>query len=259
MPKKINRRQPRRRPRGRQLRAFVRLKGGMPAPKVQLFKRTVMELVDLGVHQVENPSPDPQHNGLYSELLTGTANTSWTVAPQYTLGDVPAHTDFTNLFTQYKICGVAERYFLSQNPATAPPVIAAGTPGATIGALSTTGETNYYNPSILMDSWYNPSVVEAPASTLDVLQIQRRKRRVLNVNGKKMYSKVKQMLQMDNKDASSGYDVLAKSNKWIPCERTDIPHHGQTHWIRASTGTGQMPHITVRIERTYYIACRGVR
>ena len=110
-----------------------------------------------------------------------------------------------------------------------------------------------------MDSWYNPVPVTGPATANDVYQIQRRKRRVLNVEGKKMYSKVKQLTMVEDSAAAADVNVEAKFNKWIPMENTNIAHYGMTHWIRASTGTGTMPHISVRIERTYYIACKGVR
>lgn len=226
-------------------------------PKTHVFKRTVVEILDLGVHNTSNPYVG--YNNIYSELTSGSSNTSWTIAPYYQLGDLTASGDFVNLFTHYKICGVNERYFLSNNPATAPPVIAAGEPGGTINIGGTSGVTNYYNPSILMDSWYNPAPVTGPALANDVYQIQRRTRRVLNVMGKKMYSKVKQLVMVEDSAATADVNILANSNRWIPMENTNIAHYGMTHWIRASTGTGQMPGISVRIERTYYIACKGVR
>lgn len=226
-------------------------------PKVFLFKRTVVDYLDVGAHPTTTPVTG--FNNTYAESTSGTSNSSWTVSPIYTLSDLHAYSEFQNLFTHYKLNGVNERYFLSNNPATAPPVIATGVPGGTIDIGGTTGLANYYNPSILMDSWYNPVEVTGAATANDVYQIQRRKRRVLNVMGKKMFSKIKQLTQLENKSGAADINVIAKKNMWIPCEHVDVPHYGQTHWIRASTGTSFMPHVTARIERTYYISCRGVR
>ena len=237
---------------------FSRISKALPnAPVTMVFKRTTMEALDLSAKPTSNPVAG--FNNLYAESTSGTINNSFTSSPIFTLGDVTAYSDFQNLFTHYKICGVSERFFLSNNPATAPQVRADGEPGASITAGGTSGEANYYNPSILMDSWYNPIEVTGPAVTNDVLQIQRRKRRILNVKGKKMYTKVKQLVQVENKAGNLDINTLALKNKWIPMEHVDVPHYGLTHWIRASTGTPYMPGVVARIERTYYIACRAVR
>jgi hypothetical protein len=256
------RRKPRRRykKKGRTVKSFINYNRIMRPmkPHIYLFKRTAVELLDLGAHPTA--SPKAGLNGVYPQSTNGTSNESWTIHARYTLDDLPSITDYTNLFTHYKIVAMDERFYLQNNPPPMPNIIDTAYPGQQVGVTGDGAtETMYYGASFLQDSWFNPTaLVTAGATGTQVYQIQRRIRRIMNVHGKKYYTKLKQLLNVNSPEDAEEVTVIARP-KWIPTENTDVPHYGNTHWIRASTGTGTMAHVTVRIERTYYVACRGVR
>ena len=77
-----------------------RLQVGKPlTPVVHRFKRTVVQTIALGATPPSGWQSDGSV-GIYKQWF-------------FQLNDLPDHTDFTNLFTQYKITGVATKMYFS--------------------------------------------------------------------------------------------------------------------------------------------------
>jgi hypothetical protein len=229
--------------------------GRNPKQSVYLFKRTFVQIQDLGAHPTENPTI----SGVYAASTSGTSNTSWTISPKIILKDLPNYSEFQGLFTQYKLQGIKTRFYLTADPATAPVIGVDGQPLYN----SQSGNVAYYNQPFLMDSWFNPTEILAPATEDAVLQIQRRRTRVLRATGVKNYCKLKQHidLSLGSNTAALEYNAVARNNKWIPLDDDylEVPHYGATYWVRALTNTGVMSHMSLRMEHTVYISTRGAR
>lgn len=244
---------------------------------IHLFKRSFVEYLDLGIHPTTSPwNPTPVTaplTGVFPQSTTGTSNSAWTISAGFTLKNVPEYSDFQNLFTEYKIQGISEKFMLQQDPPRMASYVVASAmpPNALNGATASTVFPNdqlesvptYVNSQFLIDSWYNPTEVTTNITQAQLLQIQRRRTKTLRTLGPKFYSRLKQHKELYNPNAviTSITNAVARGNAWIPLETNalDIPHYGLTHFIRTSTHSGTMSHVTVRMERTLYIACRGVR
>lgn len=244
---------------------------------IYLFKRSFVQYLDIGVKPTASPwNPSPETyplTGVYPQSTGGVTNNAWTISPGFTIKQVPEYNDFVNLFTEYKIQGISEKFMLQAEP---PRMVGSVTASAAPvnglkGATATTtfpndqleSEATYYSSALLLDSWYNPTEITAAITKEQLLQIQRRKTRVLRTLGPKFYSRLKQHKELYAPGA--GFAAIttgvARSNSWIPLDANalEIPHFGLSHYLRSSTGSGNMPKVTVRMERTLYIACRGTR
>lgn len=235
-------------------------RGLISKQSIYLFKRSFTEILDLGDHPTSNPYQPETLTGVFAQTITGSSNQSWTISPKITIDLLDNYADYQNLFTQYKLQGIKTKFYLTANPATAPIIGADGNPWT----ADSSWDTAYNNQPFLMDTWFNPTEVIGPATEVVVQQIQRRKTKVLKAYGTKYYCKLKQHVDLSlgtNTETGLEYNAVARSNKWIPldAEYLQVPHYGATHWIRALSNTGTMPHMLLRMEHTIYVACRGVR
>lgn len=154
----------------------------------------------------------------------------------FSLNSLPSYSEFTALFDEYRINGIAIKLvplFTSAdlNPATT---------ALTVPNLHT-----------VID--YDDST--DPGSLNTILQYpNRRMTRATQMHSR--YFRPHVAYAVYKTALASGYGT--KSRMWIDCENVDVPHYGFKYCFDGNYGTGSQT-ITYKSYITMYLSCRGVR
>ena len=239
--RKYSRKNNKRRPKRNLRRARRGARLGRPSrgitPSVYFFKRSITEIVELNT---QTP-PDGwlvSGNSLYKQF-------------QYSLRDLNDYGDFTSLFNQYKICGVKMTFFFTQT--NTGPIQHSDTPPHAVNS----------NSQIIM--FIGPNGVGA-SETLDrdyFMDSQAVKRR-LCLNGGRPISVYRRMRQLSNIYQSvTGTDYAMARPRWISTVETSTPHYGMNCMLERVDGevfaNDAVNYQKMRVEATYYVACRQVQ
>ncbi len=202
---------------------------------VYFFKRRTSEVVELNTTTPPESWEVGNQNDLYRQM-------------SYKLSDITSDADFTQLFLHYKLAAVSVRMFFS-NTTSAPVGTSVSTPAA------------FSNSQILV--MYAPFLGEVGTTDTEyMLETQSSKRRTALNGGRsiKLYTPLKQLNMVYQSLTNTDYTV--QRPRWISTTEPDTPHYGLAMCFQkadktvfASTSTNYQ---SVRIETTYYIACKGV-
>ncbi len=229
----FRRRKPRRAPRRRlrrKTRGTRKLRiGKTMRPAIYRFKRSFQHTFALNTPVPEGWTADG--NGFYRQFI-------------FYLSQVTDHTDFTNLFTEYKITGAAiKMYFSSTN---------SGVSG-----------TVFDNTQILMRTipWSSGRTQVVTDDLL--LSSQTTKRKLcLNTNGRpvNVFMRLNQLGEVYHSVANSDY-VMAKP-RFISTDEVSTPHYGVNMRLDRVDGQAFTSGLTsdqyVRLETILYIQCKQV-
>lgn len=207
---------------------------------VYFFKRKTTEVTALADSTLENGWTVSSDNGVYK---------SWT----FNLDQISTKTDFTNLFKMYKICAVKVELVFNNTGSQ----ITGGVSGAPIIA-----------PGCQLQVYTIPNRIGkargvlSPLTEQIVLDTQAHKKRLALNGGRplKFYFKVNQLGMLFHSATNSDYS-LSKA-KFISTEETGTEHYGFEMYINRVDGQALSSNIQneqhVRINTTYYLACKGV-
>lgn len=204
------------------------------------FKRKISEVVALADSTVENGWLASSDNGVYK---------SWT----FNLNQLSDITDFTNLFKQYKICGIAVDMCFNNTQS----VITGNVAGTTNVAPGSQLQV-YTVPNRVGKA----RGVLSPLTEQIVLNTQSHKKRLALNGGRpiKFYFKVNQLGLVYHSTTNSDYTVSPA--KFLSTQETGTEHYGFEMYINRVDGQTLSSNITneqsCRITTTYYLACRGV-
>ena len=205
-------------------------------PKTYYFKRTFEEIVnftqaDAGDGWVNND------NGIYKQFV-------------YALNELPGYTDFTNLFSMYKITGAKVQMYFSNT-----------------GSEDRDGQA-FSNNQLLMRIAPNPqgtshSVMLNPLDQKWFNEVQSTKTRLcLNAVGKPVstYTSLKQLTMLYHSGSDTDYAVTKP--KWISTGEVSTPHYGMNCRFDRVSGeaftAGFNNNQMVRVRTTLYVACKMV-
>ena len=197
---------------------------------VYLFKRRRTEVVNVNNTAGSNWIPTDD-NGIAR---------SWAFA----LTDLPNYTDFTNLFSQYKILAVkAEIFFCNSSVGVLPAGTMSNLQMLAYAAPNRTGQIAHGNDEV--------HFLECQAST-------RRCCYVGSAKPLKYYMKVNQLSERYNSAVNTDYAVVKP--RYVSTNEPDSAHYGLDCHIRLVNGTAMGSNVTqLKTLLTYYIACRGVQ
>lgn len=203
--------------------------GSVLRPAVHKFKRVVQEISLLTTGEVPtNWIADT--NALYRQFV-------------FTLNDLPAPTEFTNLFTAYRIKGVRIQGFFS----------------------NTQSITENQNVMMTYSNNWNGQTIVLSSDYFNQRQAVKR-RLLLNTRGGASIDIYMPMRQLSNVWSGSALsnDYGTMKPKWISTAEPSTPHYGinmrlervdgQTYGSGALVST----YPTLRVVHTYYLECRGV-
>lgn len=205
------------------------------------FKRKTTEVVTLIDDALTNGWLVSSDNGIYK---------SWT----FNLDQLNSKTDFTNLFKMYKICAVKLELCFNNT-------------GSVISANNIAGQ-NSVQPGCQLQVFTIPNrigkarSVLAPLTEQIVLDTQSHKKRLALNGGRplKFYFKLNQLGMVFHNSTNTDY-TLSKA-KFISTQETGTEHYGLEMYINRVDGnalsTGMANTQSVRINTTYYLACKGV-
>lgn len=197
-------------------------------PSVHYFTRRTVETINM-----TDPSTWPSYWGVPELAIPGVAGVQ-----SFKLADVVDVTDFTALFTQYKLMGIDQKIYCS----------------ATNSDAQASGNRQcmfMYKP--------NPTGNTPPLDEQHFLTSQTSKTRNL-VNGGRAVS-----LRIPLKLHSALYGGVVTTSyattgpKWLDCEDTTVPHYGLQFRFQPCFDANVMPSIYLKIITTYRIACKEVR
>ena len=190
---------------------------------------------------MENGWTVSSDNGVYK---------SWT----FTLNDLVSKADFTNLFKMYKICAVQIEMCFNNT-------------GSVISANNIAGQ-NSLQPGAQLQVYTIPNRIGksrgalSPLTEQIVLDTQSHRKRLALNGGRplKFYFKLNQLGMVFHNSANTDY-TLSRS-KFVSTEETGCENYGFEMYINRVDGqalsTGMANTQSVRINTTYYIACKGV-
>lgn len=178
------------------------------------------------------------HAGL---TLTSDGGVVWNL--EAALSELPDHTEFTNLYSQYRLKALQIKFY---------PIISETTLGVSENLLirSTTSRTG--------------RALGAANTEADWLQLQKAKTRVMPRGGRPItfYMKLNQLSKMFSDVASGTEDYTVVSPKFISTTETSCPHYGMQFRFDCTSfatmnnianGNGQF-----KVEMKYYLQCRKV-
>lgn len=206
---------------------------------VYLFKRRTVQVVNLNT---QNP-PEDWEVGSFNSLYKQTT---------YSLDDIRDQTDFTNLFSMYKLSAVSLKFMFSNTGSV---------PTGTTNNISSPPQT-YSNSQILVmyAPWRAGSTEATDANYMRDCQASKRR---LGLNGGKpikMYMPLRQLTMVYR--SLTDTDYTSSKPRWISTAESSTPHYGVSICFQkadqgqfASDSTNYQ---SCRIEATYYIACKGV-
>lgn len=239
MPFRRNVRRRRRRPMRGRRRFAARRKGVVSRslrPKIYNFKRSFVKELVLGVTGND-----------WTDLAGGTTNGPNAMVNQFqvTLGDIVSTSDFTNLFSMYKINAVAVKFYFGDTVSSATGSSAEGSRQLMMYILPwRTGDSE-----VLTENF--------------CLATQKKQTRLcLNSIGKpvSVYMKMKQLNRVFVSDAT--YTTTTQAPKWISSAVTDVPHYGLNFRIQRCDGQdfteSGSTYQRCRIEHTVYFSCKQV-
>lgn len=148
----------------------------------------------------------------------------------YRLSDLPNHTEFTNLYDEYKICGIKHKFIFEKNSSEAG--------SSTTNILPTLITVNDYNTA-------SPLADENTALQYHSCKMSR-------------LDKVRSRYFKPTSDvtAVSSAQTASVKRQWINTAFPDYPHHGMLAAVTTS-GTGTDTLGILKVYTTYYVACRG--
>lgn len=150
----------------------------------------------------------------------------------YRLSDVPNSTEFTNLYDQYKICGIRHKFIFEKNSSEAG--------SSTTNILPTLITVNDFNTA-------SPLTDENTALQYHSCKMSR-------------LDKVRSRYFKPTSDvtAVSSAQTASVKRQWINTAFPDYPHHGMLAAVTTS-GTGTDVLGVLKVYTTYYIACKGAK
>lgn len=177
-----------------------------------------------------SPSADPSLTltGLIADNLTG--HYQFGGSHYFSLSNVTASSDFTNLFEKYRITGVKYNIRFQSNMANV--------------------ASNAVMPII---HWcFDDNDATVPSSLLDIQQKGGCRMTEATTKGVTIMLRPKVSGMVYNNGISTGYSVVPKS--WINTTYPNVQHFGIKFWVNNFyTGTGQN---AFTIEPTYYLALK---
>lgn len=165
-------------------------------------------------------------------------NTLATAANSYKLNDLTDYTEFTNLFDEYKISGIKEKFIFDTTVNLTP----AGNAAAVM--------PNLYHYLDYNDATPPASIAEM--SQDDSLKINRLDKVVTRFFRPKI-------LMSASDGATNTLAITPKGNPWISTAQPGIIHYGFKYAVDASmeTGTGSMHVGKITRIATYYFKCKS--
>jgi hypothetical protein len=207
---------------------------------VYLFKRRLVEVVELNSQLPEEGWSSGAYNSLYKQL-------------QYSLDDIRDSTDFSNLFSMYKLTAVKVQFMFSQTQSGPIPS------GATLPISSNT------NAQVIV--MYAPwSAGNSEATDANYMKDKQSSKRRLGLNGGKpisMYMPLRQLSVRHSTATGGGVDFASVKPQWISTSEPKCVHYGSSVCFqradRSIFAHEATQYQSCRIETTYYIACKGVQ
>lgn len=239
MPYRRRRVAPKRRPRRAPFRRFKRRfpkRGNLSAGNVQTnrFKRSKSLVLGL------NPS------GLPTGWVMNSSNTVLSKAFTFALGDLTSNADFTNLYKEYMLTGVALTMYFSNS------------------SVSTDADSTFANSNIIVRYDSNRDGLGAPTEAEPYLESQTSKSRAgINAMNKpiRVYVPLNQINMKYRSSGTTGYTI--SKPQFISTTDVDLPHYGLNMMLQrtdnAAFTSGWVNHQSVRLDMTYYLKCRKVQ
>lgn len=207
---------------------------------VYLFKRRLVDVIELNSQIPEDNWLPGAYNSIYKQL-------------KFTLDDIRDSSDFTNLFTMYKLSGVKITFMFSQTGSV---------PISSGGSVPIMHNTN--SQVIVMTAPWSAGETEAPDA--NYMKDKQASKRRLGLNGGKpisFYMPVKQLSVRHSTITGGGTDYASVRPKWISCKEPHCTHYGFNVCFqradRSIFAHESTQYQSCRIEYTYYIACKGVQ
>ncbi len=169
---------------------------------------------------------------------------------EYRLNDLVNFADFTSLFSLYKLTAVKTTFIFANTNST--------TQAASSSAPMLT------NPNTQIIVWYNRHP-QGQVPTLDraFFEENTASKRRLGLNGGKpinFYTPLKQSNMIY--ESATGTDYTLQYPKWISTQEANAPHYGSNVMLERADGEifagDSNNYQKLRIESTYYIACKAV-
>ena len=198
-------------------------------PAVHYFKRSRITSVHLN-----DATTWPSNWGVVSITEPQVAGTM-----VYKLDDLPGHTDFTSLFTMYKINAVSSKWYISATNSSA--TSSGNRQVQMFHQPNPTGE----QPSLGEDFWMQSQIAKV--------------KNLINADGKpaRFYSRVKQHRLTYSSITNSDYAVV--SPRYISTTEDQCAHYGDSFMIQPLYTANDIPDVYLKIVETYYIQCKMVK
>ncbi|AMH87758.1 putative capsid protein [Pacific flying fox faeces associated circular DNA virus-11] len=176
-----------------------------------------------------------QNTASNSTFWAGSLNASY--AKTFTLGDVPAVTEFTNLFEEYRIVGIRVTVNLDTGINVQPTL-------------------DYGTWFMWVDNDDGTQLDPTTGSNFDLV-LQRGRVKTFNGNdGKRHTMWVKPMVSAEYYRASGGVNAYGpKYSPWLSTSNTGTPHYSFKIWVRNMTSNI----LGFNIMCKYYLQFRGVQ
>lgn len=229
---------PRRRPRRRMLPYRPKYKKKVPrsiVPKSYLFKRSIQETIVLNCNTPRTDAFTEVDNGIAKHYI-------------HTLNQLHDYTDFTNLFSMYKIHGVATKVYCSTTQAGSGSALGAGLQLQLMRTRYRTGQgaIALYTQNKFLDTQ------AAKTNT------------IIRANGKPLswYTPCNQLSETFESAISSSYGVVRP--RWISTAEVNTPHYTDTVRIQLvndqdlTTWTSGSTQISCKFVHTFYFSMRKV-
>lgn len=154
----------------------------------------------------------------------------------WTLGDLPAKSDFTSLFDHYSIEQVDVEIDCLQNSA------ASGASGATVTSAM---------PSITYVPDFDDSA--APASANEINEYQRAKVWTFRGSGKPLKFSIKPRTALTVYQGITSAYAAGPENVSLNLAYPDVPHYGLKFWVNNMEATGTNGADTLRVKMRYHL------
>ena len=165
------------------------------------------------------------------------------VGKMFRLQDVPSYADFTNLFDQYKICGIKLRFVFNKNSSDA---------GVNAAPL------NQFLPNIYTVIDYDDGTALSGGNANTYLEYS-------NCHVNRLDRPFKRYFRPHIAEGAYGGVAFTRyANKkscWLDTDSTDVEHYGAKYFIDGGMmgGSGTVIIGKLQVFATFYIACKNVR
>ena len=207
---------------------------------IYLFKRKAIDVIELN----SQTTPPGWTAGAFNSLFK---------QQEYKLSDIREDTDFSNLFLMYKITAVKVRYIFSQTQS---------------GPVHHENQPQTTNSNCQLLVMYAPwTAGESRDPDANYMKDTQASKSRIGLNGGKpitLYTPLKQLSVRYRAGLApvATFDYASVKPRWLSTTELDTPHYGLNMCFQRADrelfANDATNYQHVRIETTYYIACKGV-